>query len=197
VHQPDYIRIEQEVNKSKTFYIYCATSPSGKRYVGQTSRSIRRRWQNHVAYAVRGRTPIAHAIVKYGADGFLVEELARTSSADVANHLERAYVDTLEALAPSGYNLANGGTSGWRAADTVRAKLRAAWSKNPARRLETSALGKANAGKKASDETREKMRRSHRTTDTPETCAKRKAWWTPERRAWRAEQTRRRYHPDG
>lgn len=60
--------------------IYMRTSPSGKRYIGQTIKDESQRWKQHVADAYGSEkrprnTPLSCAIRKYGADSFTVEIL--------------------------------------------------------------------------------------------------------------------------
>ena len=60
--------------------IYMRTSPSGKRYIGQTIKDEATRWKQHVedAYGSEKRprnTPLSRSIRKYGPDAFTVEIL--------------------------------------------------------------------------------------------------------------------------
>lgn len=185
----------------RTYVLYCATSPSGKRYVGQTVRGLRRRWQAHTATANSGKariTPLINAIRKYGGDAFELEVLAIVYDKADADALERAFIDLRSALVPTRYNVSNGGVRGFIQHDRVRAKLRAAWARNPARKLALREVHAANRGRTASPTTRDLMRAAHTgLKSSAEATAKRKAWWTPERRAAKALQTWRRYHPNG
>lgn len=101
-------------------YIYCATNKkNNKKYVGQTITSIPRRWQSHISEAKSGvyKLPINHAILKYGADGFEVEEVehifceTKEELSIRLNELESHYIKQLSSKSPIGYNLTDGGDS--------------------------------------------------------------------------------------
>lgn len=60
--------------------IYMRTSPSGRRYIGQTVKSEEKRWKQHVTDAFgkdekKRQTPLSCSIRKHGADSFSVEIL--------------------------------------------------------------------------------------------------------------------------
>ena len=111
-------------------YLYVITNRvNGKQYVGQTIHSIDRRWQHHRISARkswRGCRHLAHAIRKYGADAFLVDQFAClvNYSQDEINIAERAAIDSLGTLAPNGYNIRQGGSNG-RMHDESKAKISA------------------------------------------------------------------------
>lgn len=62
--------------------IYCVTClKNGKPYFGQTVRSIKARWRQHVVFANNGSDHKFHrAIRKYGEENFLVEEVLTVSA---------------------------------------------------------------------------------------------------------------------
>lgn len=177
-------------------HIYCVTSPSGKQYVGQTRRTLRKRWQGHCTAArLRRRdTPIVNAILKYGADAFRIELIAWAYDQKTADILERAHIDAMCALVPGGYNLSNGGARGWRWPEAVRAKFRAVWARDPKKRELLAAIGRNNRGRKASAESRARMSESRRgRTASEATREKMRKSWTPERKAAAAARMRARY----
>lgn len=117
------------------FTIYCHTSPSGKRYVGQTSQSMARRWSAHVTAArAKGRqcSALYAAIRKYGGRSFAHEELDRVFTREDANAAEIRWIATLGTRVPVGYNLAEGGRAGSHHAET-RARMSAAAKAREAR----------------------------------------------------------------
>ncbi len=123
------------------FEVYCHTSPSGKRYVGWTSKGWRERWQRHRHLAGHGSMlPFHCAIRKYGADSFKHELLAVTDTEAGAHASEQCWIAARKTIAPGGYNATAGGEGVACPAPEVVAKMRA-----------------ANIGKKASPETRAKM----------------------------------------
>ncbi len=89
--------------------IYLITNTiNNKKYVGMTSKSLKLRWQGHLADARRDKPWRLHkAIRKYGADQFVIELLEDTclSSFEELGQLERAYIMKLN---PE-YNMTEGG----------------------------------------------------------------------------------------
>ena len=83
---------------------------NGKIYVGQTTTSLQKRWYQHCHKSSRCRY-LYHAIQKYGANNFEVEQI------DVAR--DRAELDLKEwfwiqhygCMIPNGYNLKSGGST--------------------------------------------------------------------------------------
>ena len=89
--------------------IYVLTSPTGKQYVGRDS-NLPRRVREHL----RGDTPdcpaIHKAIQKYGRDAFSVEIIQYPGiSEEALKAVERWWIQRLQTLSPSGYNLTEGG----------------------------------------------------------------------------------------
>lgn len=104
-------------------FIYLVTNTvNGKQYVGQTTRSLKRRWQFHLR-SVRGGSKYAlHcAIRKYGAAAFKVEQIDSAETLEELNEKEARYVLQLATLAPGGYNLTTGG-DGFKVSDETREK---------------------------------------------------------------------------
>lgn len=91
--------------------IYLVTNTiNGKRYVGQTTDSVGRRWAHHCSKTSRCKALYA-AIIKHGKNAFNVEVLAFGSGADELNLLEAQYVARYQSVSPNGYNLKEGGGS--------------------------------------------------------------------------------------
>ena len=58
-------------------FLYKATSPSGKSYIGITSKSVPERWKQHAYAASRGRRGLlCSAIRKYGPEAFTLKVMA-------------------------------------------------------------------------------------------------------------------------
>ncbi len=92
------------------FEVYCATSPSGKHYVGYTSRGAEARWVEHVQEAAAGcPLPFRRAIRKYGAGAFQRRLLERMTTEAGAHRAERLWIKELGAFGPRGYNATAGG----------------------------------------------------------------------------------------
>ena len=113
-----------------TWTIYCYTHiENGKRYIGQTKRSVAARWKSHTFAARHGsQLPFHRAIAKYGADTFSREVLDVVDTLDAANEAEKLWISRFGCVVPAGYNLNDGGNARATHADT-RAKMRAAAAK--------------------------------------------------------------------
>ena len=95
-------------------YIYKVTNTAnGKIYIGQTSRTIRQRWKEHVRDALKRDESFLHifhrAIKKYGADSFLVEQIEECDSAYL-DERERYWIKYYNSH-DNGYNSDFGGRS--------------------------------------------------------------------------------------
>jgi group I intron endonuclease len=90
------------------YLIYCHTSPTGKKYIGQTN-NYNRRCSEHKTS--KGCPAFHNAIIKYGWDNFNHEILDDGLSLEEANILEEFYISKYNSLAPNGYNLQTGGNN--------------------------------------------------------------------------------------
>lgn len=92
-------------------YIYCITNLiNGKRYVGKTTYSVTRRFQEHCRDYKKERCekrPLYDAMNKYGIENFVVEELLKCPNEEL-NSYEIMYIDKLETF-HKGYNATKGG----------------------------------------------------------------------------------------
>ncbi len=96
----------------RPFVIYCLTNTvTGQRYVGQTARTMRARWVEHVRNARRGvgNRRLGRAIRRYGVAAFAVRELTRRLTRATAGVAERRLIARMACVWPSGYNLNAGG----------------------------------------------------------------------------------------
>jgi group I intron endonuclease len=85
---------------------------SGKCYVGQTVKTLDRRWSSHKREARKGRGhALADAIRKYGESAFEATEIVCAFSLEGLNSLEEYFISELNTLSPNGYNLHTGGNS--------------------------------------------------------------------------------------
>jgi len=88
--------------------IYMLTSPSGKRYVGQTKTSLKKRWGSHYSAAERGGVgcrALCSAIRKYGRDSFQLRVLESNVADEDLTWTEDFHIIAQNTLAPNGYNL--------------------------------------------------------------------------------------------
>jgi group I intron endonuclease len=148
--------------------IYLITNKvNGKIYVGQTRKTIEKRWRGHVLAARAGASlHLYNAIRKYGPDNFEVQEIASAVSLDELNQLEMDYIKKLRAANRRvGYNMTMGGGGGVPTLE-VRRKI-----------------SKANTGRKASDQTRQRLSLSHKGKVLP--LEQRKKIGESGKRAWK------------
>jgi group I intron endonuclease len=102
------------------YCVYVHTSPSGKKYVGQTKQKPDKRWGNSGAYYLRkkkngeyGHRYFAHAILKYGWENFEHEIIASNLTKEEADNFEKLLIMKLDTKNPEhGYNLKDGGHGG-------------------------------------------------------------------------------------
>lgn len=96
--------------------IYCLTSPSGKKYIGQVNekKGIRNRWFQHINSSKndpnKGSRFLNHAIIKYGYNNFKIEKICRIHN-NIKDQTEQFCIAFFKTLAPNGYNLQTGGTN--------------------------------------------------------------------------------------
>jgi NUMOD3 motif-containing protein/GIY-YIG catalytic domain-containing protein len=150
--------------------IYLATNTvNGKRYVGQTVRSLEERWIEHCKPSPTNFHAINAAIQKYGKENFTIEKLVEADSLDQLNKDEDFYILLLGTLGShSGYNSRLGGSLG-RMTEEVKRKIGNA-NRGKKRTLEQCArIGASRIGVPSP--------KSHVRSDkgckrTPETCQK-------------------------
>lgn len=106
--------------------IYLLTSPSGKRYIGQSKHSIERRVSVHKSAAKMNTKKncivLNAAIKKYGIEKFKKEILLICENEDL-NLNEIKFIDFYDTLSPNGYNLTKGGDSFHNLSEFSKQKL--------------------------------------------------------------------------
>lgn len=97
---------------------------NGKVYIGQTTRSLDKRWAQHVRCAKKGvKTKICYAIRKYGAENFELEVLCTAYSKSELNDLEIYYIHKYDSIR-TGYNMIDARYVNVMGFDSVRVKHR-------------------------------------------------------------------------
>jgi group I intron endonuclease len=111
--------MDHELWESKNV-IYCYTNKiNGKKYVGQTTKSLQHRHKQHIGMSnwknnKNYNLPFYKAIRKYGIENFKLEVLERNKTLNELNLLERKYISKFNSLAneKNGYNVSDGGSNG-------------------------------------------------------------------------------------
>lgn len=109
------------MKEKKQWVIYCATNlVNGHQYIGQTNHYNRRIYEHkRAAKLVTKGTKLtssycryfAHALAKYGENNFEWKILATCYTVEEADSLETSYIESLNTLAPHGYNLIKAGNN--------------------------------------------------------------------------------------
>lgn len=106
------------VIESGNYCVYVHTSPSGKKYVGQTGTKPEYRWGkdgNSYLQMKNGKykqPSFAYAILKYGWENFEHEIIASNLTKEEADNLEKLLIEKLNTMnSKYGYNLREGGHS--------------------------------------------------------------------------------------
>lgn len=105
-------------DKNLIGYIYCITNKiTGKQYIGQTIRTVERRWSSHQTESKTEKKPsyFHKSIIKYGKNNFVVETIESISAItkdelkNKLNESEKKYIKQYNTIRPNGYNLTPGG----------------------------------------------------------------------------------------
>lgn len=91
--------------------IYCAVNVGNdKRYIGQTTRELKRRRNEHIAQANNGSELAIHqAIRKYGEDSFKWSAIDQAYNQEDLDEKEIYWIDYYDTFYTGGYNMARGG----------------------------------------------------------------------------------------
>ncbi len=112
---------------------------NNKKYVGQTTKTIKQRWDRHIKSNTN--FPIHNAIRKYGKDNFVISEIDSSDNLDKANWKEVYWGLFYNSIFPNGYNLRLGDRKTIYVSDAIKEKI-----------------SKSNTGRKASEETKAKLK---------------------------------------
>ena len=163
----------------RNYTVYMHTSPSGKVYIGITSRSVEQRWGCN-GYGYYGQ-PFFSAILKYGWDNIKHEILYTNLSKEEAEEKEIELIKQYKSnKSGCGYNADNGGFSVGRCGEQTKRKIseatkgRIPWNKGiprtaeEKRKMSLSHIGKTkgekngNYGKPMSEEAKRKSSEAHK-----------------------------------
>lgn len=137
---------------------------NGKIYVGQTKKSVEKRWKQHVNHAKNSDGPFQKAIRKYGEESFTLEVVCECGTQKELDEKEIFWGAQFNSLVPNGYNILLG--SGPQIA-----------SEEYRRRMSAVTSGDKNGmfGKTHSEEAKEKNRKAHLGKSDSEITKKRKS----------------------
>lgn len=145
------------MEKGYIYKIICLAT--GKLYIGQTLRTIEKRWKRHIRDAKKGSEHKFHrAIRKYGEENFTVEELLAVS-APTKKEL-KAQLDLLEIEYISRFNTRE---KGYNSTDGGEGTAGRVCSEESRERYRQANMGERNPsfGKACSEETKEKVRKAN------------------------------------
>lgn len=110
----------EEKKENRNYCVYVHTSPSGKKYVGQTGKTPEERWGKNGSHYLKKEKngeymhiAFARAILKYGWDNIKHEIVASNLTREEADNLESLLIEKLNTKNRDyGYNLKDGGLGG-------------------------------------------------------------------------------------
>lgn len=125
--------------------IYCLTSPSNKKYVGQCVKILSNgrkwghtfRWKQHVYDALYGKDYcrlLNNAIRKYNPDNFSVEILKECEIKDL-DYYENLFIEHFNTMTPNGYNLTSGKSTSRQSDETKELRRQSMIGKNTGRNM--------------------------------------------------------------
>lgn len=171
-------RLETIKPESTCFCVYKHTSPSGKIYIGITSNPPQKRWYYGNGY--RSNEYFYRAIKKYKWKNFKHEILYSGLNKSNACELEALLIEKYRSANPKfGYNETYGGEHNFHTAETKRkiAEKQTGHKVSPETRAKLSELAKNRIGEKSSrygkpcsEETKERIMKSHNKTNKPVFC---------------------------
>jgi group I intron endonuclease len=117
-----------------------------KIYIGQTIESLNKRWRRHTWSCTKKRNAMAitNAIVKYGVENFIIEEIDNAENIEELNTKEEYYIKYYNCISPNGYNIKAGGGNKKLSEETKQK------------------ISNSNKGKIVTEETRKNLSESHK-----------------------------------
>ena len=148
-------------------YVYVVRNDvNGKKYIGQTTRSVEERWKEHLRKTITYDHPFSRALRKYNEEDFSLEVLCECSCQEELDTKEVYYIENLNTISPFGYNCTYGGVGGKLSKETVRkissSLIGKTHSDETKRKMSVSRTGKRNGmyGKEMSESTKNKISES-------------------------------------
>jgi len=145
--------------------VYLATNKNnGKMYVGQTTKRLNLRWNEHTSN--KSNSLLHKALRKYGKENFSLEILHACVSKEEMDFAEIFYIILLNTKAPFGYNLTDGGEGrqGYHLSEESKKKISDKNTGKPMSLAQRMQVSKRHKGIKLgprSEETKEKISKAH------------------------------------
>lgn len=117
---------------------------NGKVYIGQTIRSLSKRWREHCCKS-SGCLALHNAIIKYGAINFTVEQIDIACSREELDQKEIYWIEFYKSFGENGYNLTSGGESQKAISEEVKKRIS---EKNKGRKLSPESIKNISEGHK-------------------------------------------------
>lgn len=128
---------------------------NNKQYVGQSTRSLEKRWSEHCCQGTTARSAIKSAIKKYGKENFTIAIIDQANNINDLNKKESFWIKELDSFG-NGYNLTSGGDN-HEISDITRQKMSIIQKGRIKSKEEIAKIVKANTGSKRSNKTKLKM----------------------------------------
>lgn len=113
--EESFERIPNPGYKNGIIYLI-SHNESGKKYVGLTVQTLKRRWKYHVEQAkggyIQSKESLHAAILEFGETEFCISIIDRGITKTDLEAKERKWIKDLRTLVPIGYNISTGGVSG-------------------------------------------------------------------------------------
>ena len=96
---------------------------NGKRYIGQTCKSVAERWRGHLQESrTQSHRPLYRAINKYGSGMFTIREIESNIPLDKLSEREIYWIEQFDTY-NNGYNLTTGGEQSYTIREDIRNKI--------------------------------------------------------------------------
>lgn len=168
------------VIENGNYCVYVHTSPSGKKYVGQTGKTPEDRWRYGCGYLYKNedgeykQPAFARAILKYGWENIEHEIIASNLTKEEADNFEKLLIKELDTMNPKyGYNCKEGGSncvlseeSRKKISDAHKGEKHHMFGKHHSEETKRK-ISESHKGLKMSEETRRKLSEYRRGENSP------------------------------
>ena len=158
-------------------YIYKYAFPNNKLYIGQTTRSVGVRFNEHLYSSTKGEGYYLHrAINKYGKENIVIDIICTVGASglkelnDLLNKLEIFFISYYNCVAPKGYNLKPGGEvhRGYKLPKEFGEKISRKNKGHSITKEQRKKLSESLKGHKVSQETKDKISKANKGKPCPQ-----------------------------